>query len=781
MIYIADIRIKWFKDISKEDIAQVGGKGANLGEMYNMNFPIPPGFFVTAQTYKEFIEKTGIVNDIKRILSHLNVEDTAALQERANQIQKLIVTTPVTEQIKQEIVEAYSALNTETMIGPGQDVFVAVRSSATAEDLPEASFAGQQATYLNVKGKEQLIKAVRMCWASLFTARAIYYREKNHFDHMKVFISVVVQKMVNSDSAGIVFSINPATNKRDEIVIEAVHGLGETAVSGQVNPDVYLVDKEEMMIKTRSLRMQKWGLFRSRDGQNVKQLIPDNVDKQQVISDEIILQLANYSKKLEEHYKKPQDSEWAVEKGKVYIVQTRPVTTLLKNHVVQAEVQGSAVVKGQTASAGVASGTVKVILSMDDLDKVQDGDILVTTMTNPDMVVAMKKAAAIVTDEGGITAHAAIVSREMGIPCIVGTENATKILTDGNIVTVDATHGKVIFGRSESIHKSAEVKQKIPTRTQLKLILDLPEFAEEAARTGADGIGLFRLEMLIAENGIHPAEYIRQNKDDEYTNMLVLKLKKVGEAFKGKPIWVRTSDMRSDEYKGLKGGEQEPHEANPMIGWHGIRRCMDEPRILRAEFNAIKKLHEKGYTNFGIMIPFVIRADEVAKSKEIFRRLGVEPVKDIPFGVMIETPASCWVIEDICKEGISFVSFGTNDLTQLTLGIDRDNEKIAPLFDEMHPAVLGEILGVVNMCKKYGVETSICGQAGSRPEMAKFLVMIGIDSLSVNRDAIYSISEVVKKAEEEILQQQPKQTEQPQQPEHQTPEKSENAFEEYQQ
>lgn len=717
--------------------------------MYNIGLPIPPGFFITADTYKEYITKTGIVFDIKKFLTNLDVENTEQLQERANAIQKLIVMTPVTDSIKEDIIEAYDALNTEEIEnGKKMDVFVAVRSSATAEDLPEASFAGQQATYLNVKGKEQLMKAVRMCWASLFTARAIYYREKNNFDHMKVLISVVIQKMVNSEEAGIMFSVNPATNKLDEIVIEAVHGLGETAVSGEVNPDIFIVDKEEEIIKTRTLKKQKWGLFRSHDGKNVKVNIPEKVDEQQVISDEIVLELAKYAKQIENHYGKPQDMEWAVEKNKVYIVQSRAVTTL-KERASNDEIVGDAIVKGLTASSGVASGPVKIVMSMDDLNKVIDGDIMVTPMTNPDMVMAMKKASAIVTDEGGITSHAAIVSREMMIPCIVGTENATKVLRDGDVVTVDATHGKVVFGKTEISKEQKEIQKKISTNTKIKLILDIPEIAEEAAKTDADGIGLFRLEMLIAENGVHPAEYIRQDKDEEYANMIANRLKKVGDAFKGKPIWIRTSDIRTDEYRGLRGGDKEPHETDPMIGWHGIRRSLDEPRLLKAEFLAIKKLHDKGYTNFGVMIPFVIRAEEVRKAKEIMREVGLEPCKDVDFGVMIETPASCWVIEDICKEGISFVSFGTNDLTQLTLGIDRNNERISPLFDEMHPAVLGEILGVVNMCKKYNIESSICGQAGSRPEMAKFLIQIGIDSLSVNRDSIYKISEVVKKAEEE--------------------------------
>lgn len=746
-------RIKWFKNISKASIPEVGGKGSNLGEMFNMGIPVPPGFCVSAQTYLEFIEKTGIISEIKRILRDVNVDNVDALQERANLIQKLIVTTPVPDEIEKDVSAAYEKLCQQEAVGKS-DLFVAVRSSATAEDLPEASFAGQQATYLNIKGKDHVQKAMRMCWASLFTARAIYYRAKNNFDHMKVLISVVIQKMVNSEQSGIMFSVNPTTNNAHEIVIEAVHGLGETAVSGAVTPDIYVIDKGDMIIKTRTLKMQHWGLFRSQKGENVKLPVPEDVDKKQVISDKVIMELARYSRKLEDHYHIGQDSEWAVEHDKVYIVQTRAITTL-KEHVATVQVTGKVLAKGQPASPGVASGPVKIIMDLKELDKVEEGDVLVTPMTNPDMVVAMKKAAAIVTDLGGITSHAAIVSREMQIPCVVGTGNATKLLKDGMIVTVDATYGNVILGKAVGGRQLPhEIKPKLDTKTELKLILDLPELAEEAAQTHADGIGLFRMELLIAENGVHPAEYIRQNKDAEYTSMIVSRLKRVGEAFKGKPIWVRTSDIRTDEYRGLRGGEQEPHESDPMIGWHGVRRSLDEPRILKAEFMAIKRLHDLGYKNFGIMIPFVIRASEVKQAKEIFRSTGLEPVRDVQFGVMVETPAACWVIEEICKEGISFVSFGTNDLTQLTLGLDRNNEKIAKLFDEMHPAVLGEIKGVVGVCKKYNVQTSLCGQAGSRPEMARFLVSIGIDSIAVNRDVIYQISETVKQVEEQVAQQQ---------------------------
>jgi pyruvate,water dikinase len=378
-------------------------------------------------------------------------------------------------------------------------------------------------------------------------------------------------------------------------------------------------------------------------------------------------------------------------------------------------------------------------------------------MTTPDMVPAMQRAGAIVTDEGGLTCHAAIVSREMGTPCIVGTEHATQILKDKEIITVHATNGIVYDG----VIKTLEIqKQTVPsictgemplTATEIKIILDLPEMAEKAVFTGADGIGLIRLEIMIAQGGIHPAEYLRKGKEKDYVELLKNGIRKMAKSFSHKPVWVRCSDMRSDEYRNLQGGDKEPKESDPMIGWHAIRRLLDEPKILEAEFKAVAELHAEGLKNIGIMLPFIIRTEEVTKAKEIMRKVGLEPCRDIDFGIMIETPASCWIIEDLCKEGISFVSFGTNDLTQLTLGLDRNNERLNKLFDEMHPAVLGEIAKVIKICKKYKVITSVCGQAGSKPEMADFLVHQGIDSISVNVDAVCDIKKLVAKTERKLL------------------------------
>lgn len=759
--------VKWFKELSKDSIAVAGGKGANLGEMTSAGLPIPPGFVVTAQAYKKFIEGTGIDSDIYMILNNLNVDDSEKLQEASKKIGEIIKSHELPKELKEEIIENYEALdhheNVSEMLERESEPFVAVRSSATAEDLPGASFAGQQATFLNVHGKTRVISAVRDCWASLFTARAIYYRVKNNFEHQKVFIAVVVQRMVNSEKSGIMFSINPTTNDTSDIVIEAVYGLGEAIVSGSVNPDTYIVDKETMKIKSRQIREQSFKLVKDKQGNNVKEEVSEEENKKQTISDEHVIELAKLGKRIEEHYKFPQDIEWAIENEKVYIVQSRAVTTFKKKEEkkesqqfrsAQAEekIDAKLLLSGEAASPGVASGPVRIIKDASELNKIKQGDVLVTTMTNPDFVPGMKRAAAVITDLGGATCHAAIVSREMGLPCVVGTGKSTSLLKSGDVVTVDGLHGKIYQGNVEIRQEKEEPMKAAETITKVKVNCDLPDFADKAAATGADGIGLLRLEFLIANGGKHPAKFIKEDKDQEYTDMLADGIYKISKYFEGKPVWVRTSDIRTDEYRNLEGGEEEPNEVNPMIGWHAIRRSLDEPRILKAEFAAIKKVHDMGMKNVGVMVPFVIKVEEVKKAKEIMRELGMEPLKEVEFGVMIETPAACWIIKELCEEGISFVSFGTNDLTQCTLGIDRDNARISRLFDEMHPAVLGEIAMVIDTCKKYHVQTSICGQAGSRPEMAEFLVKHGITSISANVDAVHKIKRIVAKAEHDVLE-----------------------------
>ena len=759
------MNIVWFSEISNKDVALVGGKGASLGEMYNIKLPIPPGFCITAEAYKLFLDKTNIKDKIVKILKEIDINNNELLQSKTKQIREIILKAEIPNELKKEIIEAYDNLNVSKdilkaslsalkIIKAGRDLpYVAVRSSATAEDLPEYSFAGQQETFLNVKGNNNVLEAVKKCWASLFTARATYYRQRNNFDHMKVYLSVVIQKMINSQKAGVVFTINPSTNNKDEIVIEAGFGLGEAVVSGAINPDSYIIDKQTLNIKSKKINKQTWALYRDEYlGKTVRRSLSKEKQEEQVLNENEINNLDKLAKQIEDHYEKPMDIEFAIENGKIYIVQARPVTTIKKIDKVEKheEIKGNILLEGLAASPGVASGKVRLIFDVSKLDKIQKGDILVTKMTNPDFVPAMERASAIVTDEGGNTSHAAIVSRELGIPAVVGTDKATLVLDDGQLITVDGSSGKVYEGEIKIKHEE-EKYEYIETITKIKTITDLPESVDRALKVQPDGIGLVRIEFMIVNGKIHPAKYIKDGREEDYINLLVDNLEKIVEPFKNKPVWIRTSDIRTDEYRDLEGGEDEPTEANPMIGLHGIRRALVQPDILKAEFKAIKILHDKGLKNVGIMLPFLISLEELQKSKAILREIGLEPVKDIDFGIMIETPASVWIIEDLCKDGISFISFGTNDLTQTTLGVDRNNEHIQNLYNEMHPAVLREIRYAIDICKKYNVLTSICGQAGSNPEMAEFLVKCGIDSISVNVDAITKIRKTVAQAEKKLL------------------------------
>lgn len=750
--------VEFFEELNREDVEIAGGKGANLGELTQAGIPVPPGFVITSRTYDQFMKETGIFNEIMDILDALDVNNNKELQAAARKIKEIINETPIPDEIKIIIIEAYNALCHR--IGK-EEAFVAVRSSATAEDLPEASFAGQQDTYLNVKGEEDLLTYVRKCWASLFGARAIFYREENNFDHSKVYIAVVVQEMVEAEKAGVMFTVHPSTGE-EKILIEAAWGLGEAVVSGTVTPDTIWVDKEngevlDYQISEKNIMFKK----ESEAGRTVKVPVPDDLKKEKVLGDEEIGELTELGKVIQEHYEFPQDTEWAIESGKVYMLQSRPVTTLGKTagQTESEEVERVIITKGLGASPGMASGKVKIIKDTDELDKIQKGDILVTVMTTPDMVPAMKRANGIITDEGGVTCHAAIVSRELGIPCVVGTGEATKILPENSVVTLDGNKGLIYEGKviEESSQKEEEtgapvpVQQSILTVTEVKVNVSMPEAAKKASKTGADGVGLLRTEHMMLTTGVHPKKFIVEGNEDELIKVLVENILKVADAFYPKPVWYRTLDAPTDEFKSLKGGEGEPYEHNPMLGWRGIRRELDEPEILKAEFRAIKKLHEQGYTNIGIMLPLVQHPDELKKAKEIARDVGLKPQKNIEFGVMVETPAAAMIIEEFIAEGLDFVSFGTNDLTQYTLAIDRNNENVAELYSEKHPAVLKLIERVIKECNKAGVKTSICGQAGSMPDIVEKLVELGITSVSANTDAVATVREVVARVEKKLL------------------------------
>ncbi|MBI2832253.1 MAG: phosphoenolpyruvate synthase [Chloroflexi bacterium] len=740
--------IVWFNEVRKGDIGLVGGKGANLGEMTNTGIPVPPGFIVTAKAYFDFLEASNLTDKIRSLLQSLDVKDSERLQETAAKVQKLILGTPMPREIADGIKQAYREM------GKG---LVAVRSSATAEDLPDASFAGQQSTYLNIQGEDQVVAAVQKCWASLFEARAIFYREQQGYEHFKVGIAVPVQRMVQSDASGVMFTVEPTTSDRNKITIEAIHGLGEMIVSGDVTPDHYIVNKGDMKIVHKEIKSQEWKLIRAENSKNgdtnVKVILTPEEKAQQKISDKDILEVARIGRRLEEHYQFPQDVEWAKENGKIFIVQTRPVTTLNKEQaVIVHEIHAAVLLSGAAASPGIASGPVKIVAHHSQIHKVLDGDILVAEMTTPDFVPAMKRACAIVTDRGGRTAHAAIVSRELGIPCVVGTEKATTILKDGRVLTVDGTQGKVYDGKVK-INVKAKQKSGARIKTKTKLLVNLaqPELVDRVAALDVDGIGLLRAEFMVAQIGEHPSYMLSQGRGQEFVDKLAEGLISFARAFHPRQVVYRTNDFKSNEYKALKGGEKyEEVEENPMLGYRGASRYITDIETFKLELAAIKKVREK-YNNLWVMIPFVRTVDEMARTKQLMESEGLKRSADFKLWMMVEVPSNIFLLEKFLAVGIDGISIGSNDLTQLILGIDRDSAKLASTFDERNEAVLIALERAIKVSGKMGVTSSICGQAPSvYPELTEKLVEWGINSVSVSPDMIDVTREIIAKAEQRL-------------------------------
>ena len=743
--------VKWFSELNKDSISIAGGKGANLAEIYNLKVPVPSGFVVTVSAYDHFIKSANIDDKMKEILSGIDYENVSSLDKATKEVREIIEKSEIPKDMEEEILESYESLG-EGDLPQGQAAhellnrspelpFVAVRSSATTEDLAEASFAGQQDSFVNVKGNFDLLVHIKKCFASLFTSRATYYRNKNEFDYSKAKLAVVVQRMIDSDKSGVAFSKDPSS-RNDNVVIEAVWGLGEGIVSGRITPDRYIVSKD-MDILEKHISKKKIAITRDSSGSKEIIKLKDEISERQVLKESEISKIAEIALQLEKHYGKPQDLEFAIENGEISVVQTRPITTLeKKSDGSTRELKGEIILNGLAASPGIGVGKVRIVGDLKDLDSVQKGDVLVTIMTNPDMVVVMQRSAAIVTDEGGLTAHASIVSRELGIPAVVGTGDATRKLKEGEFVTVDGFSGKIYKGKiSESVQK--EVKPvHIETRTKLKVILDMPSSAERASRSGLKAIGLTRIEGIIAESGKHPNYFLENENLGDYENIVFEGLEIISKNFD--EIWVRTSDIRSDEFANLEGAPKEK-EVNPMLGMHGVRYSLRHPEILKAELRAMKRIAGSGKM-VGVIVPQVISVEEIKVVKSILEEVGFLNAK---LGVMIETPAAVQIIKELCEEGISFVSFGTNDLTQYTLAIDRGNESVQGIYDEMHPAVLSQIKDVVIECKSKGVETSICGQAGSKEKMVRFLVGIGIDSISVNADVASDVAEIVADAEKQ--------------------------------
>lgn len=760
-------QIVWFEEVDKEDVGLVGGKGANLGEMLRAHFPVPYGFIVTSHAYFDFIERNHLKNKITDCLSSVNYENQSDLKKASTTIKKMILQTDMPHELVKNIVSYYDILHSRedkifntfhagsSAMTRLKDMYdsplVAVRSSATAEDLPTASFAGQQETYLNVRGENHLIQKIRECWASLFTERAIYYRHEQKFDHMKVGLATVVQRMVSSEKSGVAFSIDPVTNDKTVITIEAILGLGEYIVQGKVTPDHYEVDKKSLTIVKKELKIQLVQYIKK--GQNnVEVKLSKKQGEQEKVSDDEVVRIAQLVKAIEKHYYFPQDIEWAIQNDQVYIVQSRPITTI-QSQKSQVESQKSfevskkqLLLKGDPASPGIASGKPVIIRSPKEIHKIQKGNILVAPQTNPDYVPAMKKASAIVTEKGGRTSHAAIVSRELGLPAIVGASHALSVLRHEKIITVNGSTGEIFRGGGFSNHiQNAEnqrstVNPHTHLRTITKIYVNLaePEEATRISHMNVDGIGLVRAEFMIAQIGIHPKEIIKQKKEKIFIHHLTHNLLHFAKSMSPRPVIYRATDFKTNEYRNLKGGASyEPEEENPMIGFRGAARYILDAHVFAMEIEAIKEVRRRGYKNIHLMIPFIRTPDELIKIKNILKEYDLLDMPTFKLWIMVEVPSTVIMLEDFIKIGIDGISIGTNDLTMLLLGVDRDNSEIAHLYDERSPAVLWALQKIVKTAKKYGITSSICGQAASDyPDIVKQLVEWGITSLSVSPDAI---------------------------------------------
>ncbi len=757
------VPVKTLPELSAADVAYAGGKGANLGQLSRTGMPVPPGFVVGAPAYAAFRLESGLADRLAEILDDLDVEDTAALREASARARQAVHEAELPAWLTKAISEAYASL-----VGPESDDPVAVRSSATAEDSASASFAGMNETFLNVRGRDDAIDAVRRCWESLFGARTIYYRGQRGFSHSQMDIAVVVQRQIASTRAGVMFTVDPASGNRDQLVIEGSFGLGESVVSGQVSPDRYVVDKPRMAVITRSVRAKELVIEPLPDGGTATRELSADESHRAVLTDDEVLQLAELGAAIEREYGEPQDTEWAFDPdGRVWMLQSRPITTLRDGVADEAAAapqaeQGAVLLRGLGAAPGHASGTARLLSSLDDAARLTDGDVLVTHMTSPDWVPLMRKAVAIVTDSGGMTCHAAIVSRELGIPCVVGTGDATKKLRDGELITVDATSGVVREGAAPPVaHEGEEPRPAstgrgtIVTGTKLLVNLSEPSQVERAAALDVDGVGLVRAELMLVEalDGTHPRKLLAEGRGDEFVERLSDALTVFASGFAPRPITYRTTDFRTNEFRGLKGGEEfEPEESNPMIGFRGALRYIEQPEVFHLELEAISRVWDAGHTNFHVMLPFVRTVRELERCRALVAEAGLLDRPGFELWMMAEVPSVLFNLEQYAKLGIAGISVGSNDLTQLLLGADRDSGELSATFDERDSAVTAYLQELIPRAKSLGLQTSICGQAPSvHPEYAELLVRAGIDAISVSTDAVERTRRLIAAAEQRVL------------------------------